>query len=155
MKVLPNIFPTDFDVAPSNEVLLPQGLIGFPTYTRAELLYLPDHLPFLWMRLHGPTDDIHFIVIEPGGIIPEYEPELFDIDAERLGLTEPGEAMILNVLTLCRQEPVEATVNLVGPIVVNRRTRVGRQLVIANYSRYSAHHLLAENPQAPVVARSA
>lgn len=155
MKVSPDVFPTDFDIPPANEVHLPQGLIGFSAYTRAELLYLPDHLPFLWLKIHGPVDHVHFIVIEPGGIIPGYEPELFDFDAERLGITDPSEAMILNIVTLCRQDPVEAMVNLIGPIVVNRRTRVGRQLVISNYSRYTAHHVLAEHPQGMSLARSA
>lgn len=155
MKVIPDIFPTDFDVAPSNEISLPNGLIGFAAFRRAELLYLPDHLPFLWMKLHNATDHLHFIVIEPGGIVPGYEPELFDADAEALGIEDPAEAMILNVVTLRRREPVEATANLIGPIVVNRRTRIGRQLVIANYSSYSAQHLLLENPQAAAVARTA
>jgi flagellar assembly factor FliW len=154
MKVSPGIYPTDFD-APANELLLPQGLVGFAEYQRAELLYLPDHLPFLWMKLHGPVDHLHFIVIEPGGIVLDYEPELFEGDAERLGLTSPAEAMILNVVTLGRQNPVVATANLIGPIVVNRRTRIGRQLVISNYSRYSAHHLLSEESQTPALVRSA
>ena len=151
MKVLPEIYPTDLDTPPSNEIELPQGLIGFTAYRRAELLYLPDHLPFLWMRLQGP-DRLHFIVIEPGGIVPVYSPELFDEDALHLDLHAPTEAMILNVVTLKRRDPVEATVNLIGPIVVNRRTRVGRQLVISNYSRYDAHHALVENSQAPAYA---
>jgi len=153
MKVLPDIYPTDFDAPPANELILPQGLIGFAEYKRAELLYLPDHLPFLWMKLHGP-DTLHFIVIEPGGIIPGYEPEVFDEDAMQLDLRDPAEAMILNIVTLQRQQPVEATVNLIGPLVVNRRTRIGRQLVISNYSRFSAHHSLVENPQAATVART-
>jgi flagellar assembly factor FliW len=51
-------------------------------------------------------------------------------------------------VTLQRQNPLEATVNLVGPIVVNRRTREGRQFVISNYSRYSAHHPLVEKTPA-------
>ncbi len=154
MKVVPELFPTDLDTPPSNELELPQGLIGFANYTRAELLYLPDHLPFLWMKLHSPKDDLHFIVIEPGGIIPGYEPEIFDTDAELLDLRDPAEAMILNIVTLRRQNPVEATVNLIGPVVANRRTRVGRQLVISNYSRFSANHHLVENPQA-LYARTA
>src|SRR5438045_1823275 len=108
MKVLPDILPTDLD-SESNEILLPQGIIGFGTYKRAELLYLPDHLPFLWMKLHGPTDHMHFIVIEPGGIVPGYEPELFDDDAEGLDLRTPAEAMVLNIVTLQQQNPVEAT----------------------------------------------
>lgn len=155
MKVLPEIYPTDIDVPPSNSFDLPQGLIGFTAYKRAELLYLPDHLPFLWMKLYSAVEHLHFIVIEPGGIVPGYEPEIFDEDADQLDLRDPAEAMILNVVTLKKQEPVEATVNLIGPLVVNRRTRVGRQLVISNYSRYSAHHALLENPQASAFARTA
>jgi flagellar assembly factor FliW len=153
MKVLPELYPTDFDTPPANEIILPQGLIGFAAFKRAELLYLPDHLPFLWMKLSNPdtADILHFIVIEPGGIVPGYEPEIFDQDIEQLGITNPAEAMIINIVTLQRQTPVEATANLIGPIVVNRRTRVGRQLVIANYSRYSAHHSLVENSQATAV----
>lgn len=155
MKVLPELIPTDLDIPPSNQLELPQGLIGFGAYKRAELLYLPDHLPFLWMKLQSAVDDLHFIVIEPGGIVPGYEPEIFDSDAENLGIENPAEAMILNIVTLRRQRPVEATVNLIGPIVVNRRSRIGRQLVISNYSRYSAHHELLEHPQAASLARTA
>ena len=155
MKVLPDLLPTDLDSPASNEILLPRGIIGFGAYQRAELLYLPDHLPFLWMKLYGATDHLHFIVIEPGGIVPGYEPELFDDDAEGLDLRTPAEAMILNIVTLRQQNPVDATANLIGPIVVNRRTRLGRQLVISNYSRYDAHHLLVEKPQANAYARSA
>ena len=155
MKVLPEVYPTDIDIPPSNEIQLPQGIIGFASYKRAELLYLPDHLPFLWMKLHGPTDHIHFIAIEPGGIVPGYEPEIFDDDAEGLDLRSPAEAMVLNIVTLQRQNPVEATANLIGPVIVNRRTRLGRQLVISNYSRYSAHHALVEHAQAPAALRIA
>ena len=155
MKVLPELYPTDFDVPPANQLELPQGLIGFASYKRAELLYMPDHLPFLWMKLHSPVDDLHFIVIEPGGIVPGYEPEIFDLHAEQLDLRDPAEAMVLNIVTLRRQNPVEATANLIGPLVVNRRTRIGRQLVISNYSRYSANHAIVENPQAPAFARTA
>ena len=155
MKVLPDLIPTDLDAPPANEILLPHGIIGFAAYKRAELVYLPDHLPFLWMKLRSATDELHFVVIEPGGVVPSYQPELFDDDADALDIRTPSEAMILNIVTLQRQNPVEATANLIGPIVVNRRTRVGRQLVISNYSRFSAHHPLVENPQAPSLARSA
>jgi flagellar assembly factor FliW len=155
MKVLPELYPTDFDAPPANEIILPHGIIGFGNYKRAELLYLPDHLPFLWMKLGEPTESVHFIVIEPGGIVPGYEPEIFDEDIAQLGIREQAEAMILNIVTLKRQNPVEATVNLIGPIIVNRRTRIGRQLVISNYSRYSAHHSLVENSQTLQVARTA
>lgn len=154
MKVIPDLYPTDLDAPSANEIVLPHGIIGFGHCRSAELLYMPDHLPFLWMKLAGP-EPVQFIVIEPGGIIANYEPEIFDEDAQQLDLRDPAEAMILNIVTLRRQQPVEATVNLVGPVVVNRRTRIGRQLVISNYSRYSAHHALVENPQTQPCVRTA
>ncbi len=155
MKVLPDLQSADVPPPPAaNHFELPQGLIGFKDYTRAELLYLPDHLPFLWMRLHkGGAEAVHFIVIEPAGLVPGYAPELFDADAEGLDLRDPAEAMLLNIVTLRQQNPMDATLNLVGPIVMNRRTRIARQLVIANYSSYSAHWPLVEQaPPTPALA---
>jgi len=157
MKVFSEVTPIDFGGPAANELILPQGIIGFAQFRRAELLYMPDHLPFLWMRLHRTdrAESVHFVVIEPGGVIADYEPEIFDEDAEQLGISDPSEAMILNIVTLRQQHPVEATVNLVGPIVVNRRTRTGRQLVISNYSLYSAHHQLVDHTPAHAQARIA
>jgi flagellar assembly factor FliW len=96
------------------------------------------------MKLHSPTDSVQFVVVEPGGLIAGYEPELFDEDARAVGIADAAEAMVLNIVTVEQHRPLEATVNLVGPIIVNRRTRLGRQFVIANYGRYGAHHRLVD-----------
>jgi len=87
MKVLSDSSSASAPVSPvANHFSLPQGLIGFKDYTRAELLYLPDHLPFLWLKMYRGTESVHFIVIEPAGLVPGYVPELFDADAEGLGV---------------------------------------------------------------------
>jgi flagellar assembly factor FliW len=149
MKVLSDLSTNSAPAQPpaANNFELPQGLIGFKDYTRAELLYVPDHLPFLWLKLLRGAEPVHFIVIEPGGLVPDYTPELFDADAAALELNDPSEAMLLNIVTLRQQNPLDATINLIGPVVVNRRTRIGRQLVIANYSRYNAHWPLVDQAQ--------
>jgi flagellar assembly factor FliW len=142
MKVIAEPCSPDLEAPGSNEILLPQGIIGFGDYRRAELLYSEDRLPYLWMRLHGP-DVLHFVVMEPSGeIIPGYEPELFDEDAAQLDLRDAGDAMILNIVTLGESPEAAATINLIGPIIVNRRTRIARQRIIANHGRYSAQHPL-------------
>lgn len=157
MKVLADLSSASNPPTPpvANHFQLPQGLIGFKDYTCAELLYLPDHLPFLWLKLsraNGAGDPVHFIVIEPGGLVPGYNPEVFDADAEGLALRDASEAMVLNIVTLRQQNPLDATINLVGPIVMNRRTRLARQLVISNYSLYSAHWPLVESQPAAALA---
>lgn len=152
MKVILETPSAELDQQVANLFTLPQGIIGFRDYTRAEILYQPDHLPFLWLKLSNGADSVHFIVIEPAGLIPDYTPEVFDDDAAQLELRDSSEAMVLNIVTLEQQRPLEAKVNLIGPIIVNRRTKIGRQLVISNYSRYSAHHPLVESTQVATAA---
>jgi len=126
---------------PPQLIRLPQGLVGFPEHTGFELLYNPEQLPFRWLRLLG-AEPIDFVVIEPAGVIPDYEVELFDEDASFLGIEKAGDALILNIVAVSRTTPATATVNLVGPVVVNRRTGIAKQVVVANHSRYSARHPL-------------
>ncbi len=139
MKVSPELLTADS--ASGHLIRLPGGLIGFPDHKSFELLYQPDQLPFRWMKLLGP-DVVHFVVIEPGGIISGYEPELFDEDAAYLGITDPTDALVLNIVTVSHSEPVTATTNLIGPIIINRRTGLAKQVVLANHSRYDARHPL-------------
>jgi Uncharacterized protein conserved in bacteria len=141
MKVSPDLNPTELDNTAPLRLSLPHGLVGFEEYKSFELLSVPDQFPFLWMRLHGP-DTFDFVVIEPGGIIPDYELELFDEDAQLLGLSDPTDAIVLNIVTVRRGANASATVNLAGPVIINRHTGVARQCILANYARYSAHHPL-------------
>ena len=129
------------DNAAGHSLKLPNGLVGFPEYTSFELLFQADQLPFRWMRLLGP-DEVHFVVIEPGGLIPDYQPELFDEDAAFLGIQDPTDALVLNIVTVTRTEPVSATVNLIGPIIINRRTGISKQVVLYNHAKYDARHQL-------------
>lgn len=147
MKVSPDIYPSDLDSDTARSLSLPEGLVGFEEYKSFELLSVPDQYPFLWMRLKG-LDTLDFVVIEPGGIIPDYEVELFDEDAALLGLATPEDAIVLNIVTVRHGINASATVNLVGPVVINRRTGRARQCILANYARYSAHHPLVASQAA-------
>lgn len=143
MKVLTESPVVTIDLAnpPMLTLQFPAGIVGLPQHRRGELFHLPDQLPFQWLRLHGP-DLLHFVVIDPNGFVADYQPELFDDDAAAIGITSGEDALLLNIVTLRGNDLSAATVNLVGPVVVNRHTGVARQVVIANHSRFSAHHPL-------------
>ena len=57
-----------------------------------------------------------------------------------LGLEEATDAILLNIVTV--RGPQRATINLKGPIVINRHTRMGKQVIIANAADYSVQHSL-------------
>lgn len=141
MKVLSEN-PTPTVATPSGLILdLPCGIVGFPEHKRGEVLHIEEQLPFQWLRLQGPTP-LNFVVIDPAGLVPDYTPELFDEDAASLGIRTAEDALVLNIVTVSRTQPATATVNLVGPVIINRHTGRAKQVVISNHTRYSARHPL-------------
>ncbi len=122
-----------------NIVSLPLGLLGFEDTKRYVLLSEPGDAPFFWLQV---VDNPHlaFLVLSPFEVLPDYEMELSDEDAAFLELSSPADALVYNIVTLHPDGP--ATINLKGPIVLNRVTLTGKQVVLANASRYALQHPL-------------
>jgi flagellar assembly factor FliW len=72
---------------------------------------------------------IELLVMEPFSLFPDYEPELSDDDAERLGISRADEVAILAIVNLANGVEA-ATVNLLAPLVVNTTTNVCAQVVL-------------------------
>jgi flagellar assembly factor FliW len=126
-----------------NEIFLPEGLVGFPELKHMEILIDERELPFMWLN-SVEEGGLSFIIAEPAQILPDYEARISEADAEALELSSQEDAFILNIVTVAPGPPRRITINLPGPIVINRHTRKGRQVVLLNYEDYSARHLLYE-----------
>jgi flagellar assembly factor FliW len=123
---------TATDVA---EITFPAGLPGFPQAHEFALApWGPAGSPFLLLS-STKDPDIGFVVVAPWVFYPDYEFELDSATAERLGLNVADDAVVFTVVTL-RERPEDSTVNLLGPIVVNRFTHEAAQVVLpgAEYS---------------------
>jgi flagellar assembly factor FliW len=122
------------EVATASQVRLPMGLLGFEHLTEYLLVSNPGEDPFLWLeaKANGP---LAFVVVNPFLVAPDYQPDLPQADVDFLGIQDPEDAILLNVVTL--HAGGRATVNLKGPIVVNRQTLTGKQVVLANASEYA------------------
>ncbi len=125
----------------SNLIKFPQGIFGFPDLQVCELIYNPSELPFMWLQ-EREKGGLAFIVLDPIGSIADYTVEIPDSDVDQLGIESPDDVLILNIVTINKEVPQKITANLVGPIIVNRRTRVGRQVIISNYEKYSPKYEL-------------
>lgn len=133
-------------VKSENIIHLPLGLLGFEHLKKYVLLYNEQDAPFRWLQvLTDPK--LAFLVLCPFEILPEYQPEITDDDAEFLGLKTPQDALVWNIVTL--KGNGHATINLKGPVILNRYTLTGKQVVIANASQYALQHPL------PVVGTTA
>jgi len=120
-------------------IRLPFGLLGFEHVKQYTLLTNPAEAPFMWFQM---LDDAKraFLVVPPDRLGLDYQPDISDDEVDFLQLTDPSDAFLLNIVTLRRDGP--ATVNLKGPVVINRRTLIGKQVIPNNAAQYSLHHPL-------------
>jgi flagellar assembly factor FliW len=137
MKTVATSEPEWLTVRKENIIRLPLGLLGFESIKQYVLLARPEEEPFLWLQmLEDPNHS--FLVVSPFHVMPDYSPELSDNDTQFLDLSDPEDAMIINIVTL--RPDGQATVNLKGPIVVNRHTLVARQVIPTNAAEFSLRH---------------
>jgi flagellar assembly factor FliW len=117
--------------ADTAELLFESGLPGFPDAHRFTLIrWGDDDSPFSIMR-SLEHEGLEFVVVPPMVFFPDYEPEIDDTTAERLELERGDDALLLAMVTL-GATAADATVNLLGPLVVNRHTNRAAQAVLAS-----------------------
>jgi flagellar assembly factor FliW len=126
-------------VPTASEVRFPMGLLGFEHLKNYLLVTNPGEEPFFWLQVRD-KEALAFVVINPFLVAPEYQPDLPQADVDFLGIEDPNDAALFNIVTL--HPAGRATVNLKGPIVVNRHTLIGKQVVLANAAEYGVEHPL-------------
>jgi flagellar assembly factor FliW len=139
MKTMEITEPQTAAIQPENVITFPVGLLGYEAIKQYVLLSYPDEAPFMWLQmLEEPNQG--FVVVSPVGLVPGYLPDLNQDDVDFLGLDASDDAILLNIVTLRRDG--QATVNLKGPIILNRRTLKGKQVIPLNSHHYSLQHPL-------------
>jgi len=128
------------------QIHLPYGLIGLPEMRQFNVAPVSGSWPLLSMKPPA-NDGLNFLVVEPHTLVAGYELEISNDDAHLLRLNSAQDALIYNIVTIHSLEPQFVTVNLVGPVVVNQNTLIGKQLIIANFTQYSTHHPLIDRRQ--------
>lgn len=131
-------------VKQENVIQMPLGLLGFEHIKKYVLLANPEEAPFMWLQMLDNANQ-GFVVVPPSSVLPNYAPDISSQDVEFLGIRAATEALVLNIVTV---RGGEATVNLKGPIVVNRNTLVAKQCIPVNVTNFSLLQPLAAIPVA-------
>jgi flagellar assembly factor FliW len=101
-------------------ITFPTGLIGFPCAKRFALVeWGGEDSPFRLLRSLD-DDGLAFVVVPPELFFPDYEPEL-----------EVGDDDVVLVIVTVPDRAQDATANLLGPVVIDTRTGVASQAVLA------------------------
>lgn len=131
-------------VKKENVISMPLGLLGFEQVKKYVLLVTPEEEPFLWLQMLDNQNQ-GFVVITPSSAVPAYAPDIAVQDTEFLNIKSPADALILNIVTVRNGQ---ATVNLKGPIVINRHTLIGKQCIPTNVAEFALQHPINAVPMA-------
>jgi flagellar assembly factor FliW len=105
----------DVELEDEAVVEFPGGLIGLRGHRYALLPHGPDGV-FVW--LHSVEDpDLALPVTRPWGFFPQYEVELSDSEAERIGVSDPAQAEVY-VTVRAAEEAENFSANLRAPIII-------------------------------------
>jgi flagellar assembly factor FliW len=130
-------------IGSENIVHMPLGLLGFEKLKKYVVLSNPEESPFRWLQVLADPS-LAFLILSPLDVMEHYSPEIPDEDAAFLGLHSPEDALLFSIVT--RHADGRVTMNLKGPLVVNRHTLKAKQVVISNAAEYSSQHPIPTTP---------
>ncbi|MCX7788605.1 MAG: flagellar assembly protein FliW [Spirochaetes bacterium] len=122
-------------------IQFPYGLIGFEQFKVFALLDASQQ-PFYWLQsLDVP--EIAFVLINPLVFRPDYTPDVAEEDLEDLQLEKPDDLLVFCIVTIPENQN-RMTANLQGPVLINRKKKIGRQSISLNPSWKVKHVILDE-----------
>ncbi len=117
------------------------GLLGFTELKRFILAddTVDPTTPFKWL-ISVENPDICFLVTDPGIFFKDYVIDLPEDDRAKINAKTEDDVSVITILTV-PDEAKKITANLRGPLVINWRTLVGRQVILKN-SAYTTKHFI-------------
>ena len=148
IPLMPSILTKCFqeiDYTDSSLFHFPRGLPGFEYERAFVFLNRPNNHPLLFMQ-SVLTPELCFVLLPVFVVDPQYrlfldEEPLAELQLPLTGQPEIGKDILCAVIVCARGNQESPTVNLLAPVIVNLRHRIGTQ-VIQTQSGYSHRHPL-------------
>jgi flagellar assembly factor FliW len=105
-------------------------LLGFPEWTRYVILDHDTDVPFKWLHC-AEEASLAFVVIDPALFNENYRITISPEARDEVEGNETDELGLAVILTIPSDDPSSVTANLRGPLILNPRTRLCKQLVLS------------------------
>jgi flagellar assembly factor FliW len=124
-------------------ITFPSGIPGFDKNKSFVLVSIPDYAPFEWLVCVDGSP-LRFAVINPLMFRPDYAPQVQKEQLDEMGIEQPEDVLLYVIVTI-NENPLESTANLVGPIIINKKKRIGKQVIVED-DRYTTQELVLRKP---------
>ena len=113
----------------SSVVRVAGGLIGLAGQENFVIIQHQDNTPFYWLQ-SVDEPELALVMVNPLLFKEDYDPPIPLSVHQELDIQNAGEISIFVIVTIPAGNPQGMTANLLGPLVVNPRSRQARQLVL-------------------------
>ncbi|MDR0382561.1 MAG: flagellar assembly protein FliW [Spirochaetaceae bacterium] len=140
MKVVTKAYGA-IDIDERQKLLFPSGLFGFESLKDYVMLDA-EHQPFFWLQ-STESAATAFIMVSPFLFRPDYELDISDDELADIGISSPESALVFSIIT-APADGGPMTANLQGPVVINRDTRLGKQIILSDPRWKTRHDVMTE-----------
>jgi flagellar assembly factor FliW len=127
----------DIKIDPAKIITFQDGMIGFGRYSRYAVLPFMEGTPFELLQSIDERD-LAFVVIDPFIVNPDYRFEVSDEDLAALQVKD-GKELVIRVVVTLPADLKQMTANLQGPVLLNEKRLLGKQIVLIN-TDFSVKH---------------
>ncbi len=119
-------------------IYFPEGILGFSHEKYFVILEHKPDSPFCWLQ-STETPDLAFVLMNPFLVKQDYLKDLPAADRAMFEGDRGKDLVVFSIVTIPKGNVEKMTVNLLGPIVIDIKKRVGKQVVLAS-TNYSPRH---------------
>jgi flagellar assembly factor FliW len=144
MKIVTSRFG-ELEVSEDLIITMTKPVLGFEQVRKYVLVETKDFTPFKWLQaIDNP--DLAFVIVNPLLFFPDYTIEVNPKEIEELKVEHPKHVITYSIVTI-PSDYSKMTANLQGPILINTRTNLAKQLVLVN-SHHGIKHRLVDPVEA-------
>lgn len=132
----------EVEVQEKQRIHFENGIIGFEEVKHYFLLDSREGGPFYWLQAAGDPE-LAFILMNPRVFRPDYSLDVQESDLRAVGIQTMEECLDFVILTV-PEDASKISANLMGPVIINRRTREARQVISLNEEHTTRHYILEE-----------
>lgn len=123
-------------------LFLPKGILGFSQLSKYVIVEKSDYEPFKWLQsVEDP--EVAFAIVDPTLFFPNYKLEVNEKELEELNFQQMKELITYAIATV-PSDPSQISVDLLGPLVINYKKRIAKQVVMPDSPYTTKHYVLDE-----------
>ena len=131
----------EIEVDERQKIHFPEGLIGFESLTNFYLLDSREG-PFYWLQSEEEPE-LAFLLIDPRIFRQDYKLTVQESDLQDLKIEDKGDLLDFAIVTV-PEDHSKISANLMGPILLNRKKKIAKQVISENEEYTVKHYILEE-----------